>query len=130
VTCGEIDIEELRRDRDQLWAEAVVSYRAGDPWWLDTPELNLAAEQEQEDRFEGDPWDEMIAKWLPAHESVSIAQVLEMIGKPKEAWTPADKFRIGRSLRSMRWEMFKAGPRNAREWRFRPNGDHRVHGEK
>ena len=130
VTCGEIDVDELRRDRDQLWAEAVVRYRAGDPWWLDTAELNRAAEQEQEDRFEGDPWDEMIAKWLPGHESVSIAQVLEMIGKPKESWMPADKNRIGRSLRSMHWEMFKAGPRTAREWRFRPSRVHVSMGEK
>jgi predicted P-loop ATPase len=122
VTCGEIDIDKLRRDRDQLWAEAVVRYRAGDPWWLDTAELNREAEQEQQDRFEGDPWDELIAQWLPSHESVSIGQVLEMIGKPKESWTQADKLRIGRSLRNMGWEMYKSGPRKARELRFRPSG--------
>src|SRR5208282_1506986 len=46
VACTRILIEDLARDRDQLWAEAVVRYRAGERWWLDTAELNIAEEQE------------------------------------------------------------------------------------
>lgn len=33
VQCGAIDGEGLRRDRDQLWAEAFEAYRAGQAWW-------------------------------------------------------------------------------------------------
>ena len=52
VVCGDIDLETLVRDRDQLWAEARVRFQAGMPWWLDTPELEALARPEQEARCE------------------------------------------------------------------------------
>jgi predicted P-loop ATPase len=38
VAVGDIDIPKLRADRDQLWAEAVVRYKAGEPWCMDNEE--------------------------------------------------------------------------------------------
>ena len=35
VRCGSIDLDALRHDRDQLWAEAVARYRDGAIWWFD-----------------------------------------------------------------------------------------------
>ena len=32
-------LDSLRRDRDQLWAEAQVRYNKGDRWWLEDPKL-------------------------------------------------------------------------------------------
>jgi hypothetical protein len=34
VRAGQLQFSELERDRDQLWAEAVQAYRAGEPWHL------------------------------------------------------------------------------------------------
>jgi predicted P-loop ATPase len=120
VACTRILIEDLARDRDQLWAEAVVRYRAGERWWLDTAELNIAAEQEQADRYEGDAWDGPIAAWIEGRQSVSIDEVLEVcLNKAKSTWTQSDKTRVARSLRALGWERYKAGPRAGREWRYR-----------
>ncbi len=122
VVCGRINIDELRRDREQLWAEAVVRYRDGKLWWLDTPELNRAAEQEQADRYEGDAWDGPISTWLEKNgrDSVSISEVLnECLGKPKAYWTQSDKNRVSQSLQSHGWIRYRFGPRSHREWRYR-----------
>jgi hypothetical protein len=35
VTCGTIDIEKLKEDRDQLFAETMVLYQQGKHWWPD-----------------------------------------------------------------------------------------------
>jgi predicted P-loop ATPase len=138
VACTRILVDELARDRDQLWAEAVHRFRSGETWWLDTVELNRTAAVEQSDRYEGDAWDEIIAAWVenPSQrygsdghpiepfssdrESTTIGDVLTHgIGKRPETWTQADKVRVARSLKSIGYERFKAGTRSSREWRYR-----------
>ena len=39
-----LDIAQLRRDRDQLWAEAVRRFDKGERWWLDKDDAALMAE--------------------------------------------------------------------------------------
>jgi hypothetical protein len=60
VRTGRIDINALRRDRDQLWAEAVQVEAGGAS--LALPErLWAVARIEQEKRQEQDPWDDLLA---------------------------------------------------------------------
>ncbi len=138
VACGKIDIDELKRDRDQLWAEAVDQYRAGAPWWLDAPELNRAAASEQSDRYEGDPWDELIGAWATNptermdsmghplepftsdRESVTVVDVLtHCIGKRQDLWSQSDKNRVARSLRALGWERYRERTGNSLLWCYR-----------
>jgi Virulence-associated protein E len=140
VTCGEIRLKDLERDRDQLWAEAIVRYRSGAPWWLDTRSLSQIAEDEQAARYEGDAWDGRIAAWLrypkerfdslnhpvapfsSNSESVTIPDILShCLEKPVGQWTQVDANRVSRSLRALNWERFQVRDDNTgkREWRFR-----------
>jgi predicted P-loop ATPase len=122
VTCKApvIDVDALAEVRDQLWAEAVALYYDGKPWWLDSVSLNRDAADEQAERYEGDPWDELIRAWVASRESVSIAEILTgCLEKKKDMWTQFDKVRVGRTLRVAGWSRFHTGPRSAREWRYR-----------
>jgi hypothetical protein len=47
VTITEIDRVGLKAAKDQLWAEAVARYKAGERWWLEADELDVAAQQAQ-----------------------------------------------------------------------------------
>src|SRR5262249_44695936 len=64
VRCGQIDVDGLVRDRDQLWAEAYDLFKRGEVWWLDNPELNLLAQREQDERYEPGVWDDIVLDWV------------------------------------------------------------------
>jgi predicted P-loop ATPase len=115
-----IDIDGLAAVKDQLWAEATSLYFDGKPWWLDSVELNREASREQEERYEGDPWDELIMEWAEGRESVSIADVLSLcLEKKVDLWTQWDRSRVARCLRANGWIRFNARSGGLREWRYR-----------
>lgn len=122
VNCGEINLDMLREDRDQLWAEAVVRYKAGNPWWLETKELNQLASAEQDEHYEEGQWDDTILEWLdnPTQRSdtkgvpitpfdsdpdaVTITDVLlHAVGKDVEDLTQRDRNDATRCLRHNKW---------------------------
>jgi putative DNA primase/helicase len=149
LRCGDIDLEGLRRDRDQLWAEAVACYRAGAPWWIEDRALVAEASAAQEARYQGDAWDARIERWLVSERKpvnvgvgefedwqerfvpraqpltdVSIGEVLEQaLGIEAAKWTKGDQMRVGAYLKARKWERYKttgsARDGVAREWRYR-----------
>jgi putative DNA primase/helicase len=123
VQCGTIRIDDLRRDRDQLWAEAVARYGAGETWWIDSPELSATAAEEQQQRYDEDAWQQLIEDWVEGREYVTIAQILRTcIEKLSRDWTQSDKNRVARCLRAIGWTK-KRGPQDKsghREWRYVP----------
>lgn len=120
VVCERIDVDALARDRNQLWAEAKVRFEAGAVWWLDTPDLVQLASDQQEARYEGDPWEEVIGPWLEARSSTAISEVLEKcVSKPQALWTHTDKIRAARCLRAQGWVRYRERQGSRLEWRYR-----------
>ena len=80
VACrGMIDLKGLEQARDQLWAEAVHRFKAGEPWWLETPELEALATAEQALRLVVDPWEDSIREWVGDRTDVSVKEVLQHV---------------------------------------------------
>lgn len=112
-----VDIKTLRRERDQLWAEAVVRYKKGEKWFLETPSLLRAAAAQIEHRRQIDPWEEPILKWLKRQDSergVSTADILtRALQIPVERRTKLEEMRVGGILRSLGWERKDCGASTA-----------------
>jgi predicted P-loop ATPase len=120
VACERIQIDALARDRDQLWAEAVVRYRAGVPWWLDSLELNRQAAIEQSDRYDADPWQNLIAAWVESKSTTSVEEILERcVQKPTGQWGQQDMNRVARCLRALGWERYREREGRVLRWRYR-----------
>ena len=64
VDCGNIDLDHLSKDVDQLWAEALVRYEMGEPWHPNTVEVAEACKREQENHRRQDPWQPIVERWL------------------------------------------------------------------
>ena len=122
VLCqGTLDIKGLIRDRNQLWAEAVVRYTAHPVWWLETPKLEALATAEQDARFEVDVWQEQIERWLGKRKKTSVAEILERIfGIAPENQSRAAQMRVAKILHRLhftRARSKKAGQRYYYYWR-------------
>jgi putative DNA primase/helicase len=104
VTVQRIDLDAVRRDRDQLWAEACARLAQGENWWA-THDFEALGASEQENRFEGDPWEAPLEKWLAYPVSVRIdAQDRrhEEPLDPTEGFTMAEILAHGLSLATER----------------------------
>jgi predicted P-loop ATPase len=120
IGCGTIHAADIRRDRDQLWAETVAMYRDGMKWWLTNGEDVAAARQEQSDRYEGDPWDDRINEYIRNKTDVSTEEVLSNAVFVETArQTPADAKRVARILRNTGWVRRQLRPTCKRRF-YRP----------
>lgn len=124
VTIGEIALEELRADRDQLWAEAVHLFEAGTEWWVRAAERELY-EGEQDARYIGDAWETRIRSWLDRPdaggvrpERVTIAELMRhALSLEPGKWTLADQQRVGRIMARVGWPR-KRSSAGSREWEY------------
>lgn len=113
------DLAALARERDQLWAEALHRYRAGEIWYL-TGAVLREAEEEQAARVEVDPWATPIVSYLTSNlltlvkykgkrvPSVTTNELLELaLGLDKLHWTSGNSRRVAAILRLHGWHREK-----------------------
>jgi hypothetical protein len=128
IRCdGQIALDAIARDKDQFWAEAVALYKAGTPWWFDDAEIIAAAREEQAERYQQDPWQEMIAVYVQRYENVTANQVLANLGLEPSRWTRTDQMRVGGCMKALGWERRQVRKGKDREYRYFAPGSFRHH---
>jgi predicted P-loop ATPase len=112
-------IDDLKRDRDQLFAEAVAAYRAGENWWPNAKFEEDHASVEQAERFEADPWEEPVETWLRGVQQTTVLQVaVSALGFDKiDRLGTADARRVANVMTQLGWCRAKRGPNGERYWK-------------
>jgi hypothetical protein len=100
---GPIPAADLASVRDQLWAESVVAYEAGESWWLDR-----SAERERTaasiEYWDQDAWHDVIADWVDGRPHVTIGDVLKCaVGVDVARQTGIEQKRAQRVLVDLGW---------------------------
>jgi predicted P-loop ATPase len=113
VKTTSIDIQALSADRDQLFAEAVHLFKAGAKWW---PEKDFEVKHikpEQENRYESDAWEELVAEYIADKNRVSVCEVAKAALYMETARIgTAEQRRIGSILTALKWK-------SIRDWKGR-----------
>lgn len=117
VKTGTIHINALERDRDQLFAEAVVRYRDGARWWPDRDFERDHIMPEQSARYEADTWEENIAEYIKTQTKVTIGDVAR---NALHLETPrigtAEQRRIASALEQLGWYRLPKDWQGKRWW--------------
>jgi predicted P-loop ATPase len=105
VKCGPtIDLEGLKRDRDQLFAEAVYWRKELKvlTWWPQ-PQFDAILATEQEDRYEVDPWESIIADNSTGLVSVGRSQFCDWFGFNNKELSGVIYKRLGTIMKRLGW---------------------------
>lgn len=111
--CAKIETEALAEDREQLFAEAVAAFRAGESWHL-SRELEQQAAIEQEAAREEHPWEQPIRRVLDGltdgdgfdrqpKDSVTVAELLTLLGIPVDKHPGKPSRDVAGILRMFGW---------------------------
>lgn len=107
VATGQINLDDLSRDRDQLWAEAAAAEKAGESIRLDQSLWSMA-ERVQQRRTAGDPWADDLIKIVDVAGGKSIkvrtADIWAALGIETKNRTQENNARVGAIMKDMDFE--------------------------
>jgi predicted P-loop ATPase len=106
VRCGDVDVNALRLDRDQIFAEAVHRVQQGEPCWPDREFEQQHIKPEQDARYEGDLWHDIVAVYVAPLAKITVLKIatdaLGIIVNDK--LDRAVSLRVTAILRRLGWE--------------------------
>lgn len=124
VFCNKVELDKLREIRDQLWAEAVFCFNAGDIWWVTKDESWMFVEA-QDERFVVDEWEGLILNWLEESQIGETATGNEILTQALKLdfghWGKPEQMRVGAIMHRLGWRkkrMPALAKSGVRQWAY------------
>jgi predicted P-loop ATPase len=106
VACKGVELGALTRDRNQIWAEAVVRYRNREPWHLSGQIADVAA-TEAGARVAHDPWTQHVASILedrmPRITECTPGEIMGLMDLSEGERHKSNAARVAQILRDLGW---------------------------
>ena len=119
VKASRVDLDSIRRDRDQLWAEAVAAFKRGDRWWPEDGEHDLMRD-EQSERSVGDPWEQKIEEWVIDRNQIEVTDVLSgPLDMPGGHQEKRHQMRVVAILKALGFVRTRITLRGRRKWVYK-----------
>jgi predicted P-loop ATPase len=120
VPCGKIDLEALRRDRDQLWAEAVAAEALGEPIALPERLWGDATEQ-QKCHKKPEAYQDRLFRMIGRHAegAFTLETAILWLGIPEMQYAHA-KIAVSKSLAALGYKKCRLGS----DWHSLKRGDY------
>jgi len=137
VKIKQVQFTDFARDRDQLFAEAKLSYDLGEPVYINDVETLRLAEMEQSKRISENDYVDQIAEWaasklagekMPDNIDLDGFKIEELFGSSDAPlgcfMSAAGKFHLRNALRRLGFEygVIWRGSKTLRRWVLSPNG--------
>jgi predicted P-loop ATPase len=123
--CGALDIDWIRENRDQLWAEGAAKFRLGGVDWQDAEQLGMA---EHHNFKITDAWEAPVERWLiepqmdgklPGDGPVTLSEALSgAVNVPLQHQDRAKEMRMSKVFGHLGWKRKRVGPTDARFWAY------------
>lgn len=132
VRCAEVDTDYLREIREQLFAEAIVAFNAGERFYPTPEEEALYFVPEQNSRLSVDAWEELIQLYVndPTEQLRNFYTALDLlicackVEKSKIDEANRMTSRVGRIMNKLGWERVREPSGRFRRWGYvRPEAD-------
>lgn len=102
VAVDRVNLADLTRDRDHLWAEAVARFKGGEGWWLDQA-TEAEARAVVATRAADDPWEADVLHAVSGLSEISTRGIFERLDIAVEKRGKADAMRITGILTRAGW---------------------------
>lgn len=101
-----VNIEQLKQDRDQLFAEAYVRFKQGERHYLTDIRVKKLANEETAQRTSGEAWQDIIENWLentslPTDKLKMVTIAVDVLGLTAQLYNRHSQSRISQALKNL-----------------------------